>query len=100
MRGGYQIIDLKNKNITTDVGMVYEGIYDIMEGTRKPIMVTGMQVDEKEYRDAIVDFTLVGSAYIGEIHGKVMKVEDTDVVTFATSVGAGECSDDGDGPEL
>lgn len=100
MRGGYQIIDLKNKNLTTDVGMVYDGIYEKMESTRKPILVTGMQLDDKEYRDAFVDFTLVGSAYMGEIHGKAIKIEDTDVVTIGVSVGAGEGSDEGDGPEL
>lgn len=84
MRGGYQIIDLKNKNLTDGVGMVYDDVYDTMEGTRKTVLITGMQVDDVEYRDCYVDFTLTGKAYIGAIHGKEIKIEDTDVVTITT----------------
>ena len=56
--GGYQIIDLKGKNLTTDVGMVYEGIYELIEGTTKPILLSGIQVDDTEYQDVYVSVSI------------------------------------------
>lgn len=34
-KGGYQIIDLKNKNHNIGEAVHHEGIYDKIEGTRK-----------------------------------------------------------------
>lgn len=82
MRGGYQIIDLKNKNFTTGVGIVFEGVYDLLEGTRKAILFTGIQVDDTEFGDTFVELDVEGSAYIGIIYGTTIKIEDTDVITI------------------
>lgn len=81
-RGGYQIIDLKNKNLTSGVGMVYEGCYDKIENTNKIILLTGIQVEDVEYKDAFVNLTVSGSAFIGEVYGKEIKIQDTDVITI------------------
>lgn len=84
MRGGYQIIDLKNKNLTDGVGTKYDNVYDAMKGTKKTVLITGMKVNDVEYRDCYVDFTLSGTAYVGTIYGKQIKIENTDVVTITT----------------
>lgn len=82
MRGGYQIIDLKNKDISTGVGMLFDGIYDTIEGTRKAVLVTGLQYEGVEYADTFVELHVEGSAYIGNIYGKNINIQDTDVVTI------------------
>lgn len=84
-RGGYQIIDLKNKPLTSGVGMVYPGVYDIVEGTRKAILVSGLNVGGTEYKDTYVDFIVTGTAFTGTIYGKSIKIEDTDVVTVTNA---------------
>lgn len=79
--GGYQIIDLKGKNLTTDVGMVYDGVYELIEGTRKPILLSGIQVDNTEYQDVFVSVSINGSAFELKAYNKIFTIEDTDVVT-------------------
>lgn len=81
--GGYQIIDLKGKNLTTDVGMVYEGIYELIEGTTKPILLSGIQVDDTEYQDVYVSVSINGSAFELKAYNKIFTIEDTDVVTVS-----------------
>lgn len=84
-KGGYQIIDLKNKQLTSGTGMVYEGIYDLIEGTRKAILVSGLNVGGTEYHDTFVDFTVNGSNFEGTIYGKTITISDTDVVTVTNA---------------
>lgn len=85
VKGGYQIIDLKNKTLTSGVGMVFDGVYNKVEGTRKPILVSGLNVGGTEYHDSFVDFTVAGTAYTGTIYGKTIKIEDTDTVTVTNA---------------
>ena len=94
--GGYQIIDLESKNHSNSVGMMHKGIYDKIEGTRKPIMLTNVVIDNTEYHNMFVTFNIIGDAYVGRISlydGSVeaprddsknisVLIEDTDVVTF------------------
>lgn len=90
MRGGYLIIDLKNKNFTPGVGMVVDGIYDRIESTRKPIRLCNLVVDDKEMHDLDVVFLGVsGSTYtaltiIGETK-YTLTINDIDVVTLTQS---------------
>lgn len=85
-KGGYQIIDLENKPLTLSVGMVYEDIYDLIEGTRKPIYVSGVNIDGTEYHDTYVDFKVNGSNFEGLIYGYKIVIEDTNVVTISNNV--------------
>lgn len=64
-KGGYQILDLKNKNLKNTVGMVYNGIYEMLEGTRKAILISGLQVDGVEYNDFFAPFSHIGSSFFG-----------------------------------
>lgn len=82
MRGGYQIIDLKGVNHTPAVGMVHDDIYDIVEGTTKPILLTNIVVDDKEYKDAFVTVDINESAFVIKIYGYTITINSNDVVTF------------------
>ena len=63
-KGGYQIIDLQNKELTLGVGMVYEGIYEKIESTRKAILLSGLNIEEVgEMRDFFPMVRVVGSSY-------------------------------------
>lgn len=81
--GGYQIIDLKGVNHTTGVGMVHEGIYDDIESTRKVILLSGLVVDDIEYRDVFVEVNVDESNFVISVYGKTITITDTDVVTVA-----------------
>lgn len=87
-KGGYQIIDLENRDLRNNIGMQYEGVYEKIEGTRKPILISGLQVQGVEYHDVFVFSRVEGSAYLIDIPMDVangffiqIKIEDTDVVT-------------------
>lgn len=79
--GGYQIIDLQNKQLTLGTGMVYPGIYEQIEATNKVKLVSGLNIAGTEYDDCWVNFTVTGSNFVGAIDGYTITVEDTDVVT-------------------
>lgn len=85
-KGGYQIIDLKNKELTSGVGMVYEGIYDKIEGTRKAILISGLNVGGTEYHDTFVELTVNESNFVGTIYGKTITISDNDVLTVTNPV--------------
>lgn len=86
LKGGYQIIDLKNKELTSGVGMVYEGIYDKVEGTRKAILISGLNVGGTEYHDTFVELTVNSTNFEGTIYGKTITISDEDVVTVTNPV--------------
>lgn len=86
MRGGYQIVDLAGKGHSAGVGTVHEGIYDIIEGTEKPILLEGIVIDEVEYKPTYVSVTTNESNYEAVVYGYTMSITDTDVVTF-TEIG-------------
>lgn len=85
LKGGYQIIDLQNKELESGVGMVYEGTYDKIEGTRKAILISGLNVGGTEYHDTFVELTVNGSNYEGTIYGKSITISDADVVTVTNA---------------
>lgn len=84
--GGYQIIDLKNVQLTAGTGHVFPGIYDSIESTHKAILVSGMNVGGTEFHDTFVEVSVDGSNFIFTCNGYDCIVEDTDVLT-ATAVG-------------
>ena len=88
LKGGYQIIDLENKSLTPEVGVVYEGIYDTIENTNKAILVSGLVVNHIPYSDMFVPFSVSGSNYDSEvINGEFfISISDIDVVTIRTDL--------------
>lgn len=84
IRGGYKIIDLKDKELTLSVGMTYDGIYDAIEGTRKPLLISGLNIAGVEYKDFYALPKVNQSSYVITIDGYTITIQDTDVVTVAT----------------
>lgn len=82
--GGYQIIDLNEFNFTRNAALVLEGVYEAVEGTQKPIFISGLVFNGLEIPDAFVqrdtsgtDFILTGIPYL------VICISQDDVVTIS-----------------
>lgn len=97
---GYQIINLRNTPFETNgATMMLDGIYDQIEGNnRKPILLDGIVIDDIEYPAIYAQRKIVGSAFVFDVYGKRITIEDTDAVsvTNTTDAGAGSGVDDGD----
>ena len=92
LKGGYQIINLNDHPHTSGVGAVHEGIYDKIEGTRKPILLSGIVINTIEYHDTFIFPCVNGSNYVASVGRNpttnqefVINIEDTDVVTFTVA---------------
>lgn len=87
-KGGYQIIDLKNKNHNIGESVYHEGIYDKIEGTRKVILLSNIVIENVEYHDMFVFPMVSGTTFvmdlnkIGGDNRFVINVEDDDTVTI------------------
>ena len=81
-KGGYQIVDLGGKSFTLGTGIVVDGTYDKIKGTRKPIYVSGIVIAGTEYHDTYVDFTVNQTNFEGTIYGKKIIVQNNDTVIF------------------
>lgn len=88
-KGGYQIIDFKDFPVKEgSESFIIPGIYDLIEGTRKPILLSGINAWNREYPDVFMHYRLSGTSFVftmsnigfGEIG--TITVSDTDVVTF------------------
>lgn len=83
MRGGYQIIDLKNRNLTTTTTANIKGIYNSIESNyRKPILLSGIVIDSVEKADTFVTLVHNGSRYTTTIYGVTLTIADSDNVTI------------------
>ena len=82
-KGGYQILDLKNKSFALGTGALVAGAFYTIAGTKKPILVSGIVIAGTEYHDTYVDFTVVSSAFEGTIYGKKISIASTDTVTIS-----------------
>lgn len=84
-KGGYQIVDLGGKSFTLGTGIVVDGAYDKIKGTRKPIYVSGIVIAGTEYHDTYVDFTVNQTNFEGTIYGKKIVVKNDDTVTISNA---------------
>lgn len=82
LKGGYQIIDLKSRELQIGVGSVYEGIYELIEGTNKPIVVSGLNIEGVDIRDDFASVKIMGTNFDLIVGNYVVTVNDRDVVTI------------------
>lgn len=82
-KGGYQIVDLGGKSFTLGTGIVVDGAYDKIKGTRKPIYVSGIVIADFDYHDTFVDFTDKQTSFEGTIYGKKIVVKEDNTVTIS-----------------
>ena len=78
--GGYKIIDLKNKSITT-TGVTVDGIYKEIEGSyRKPLLLTHIVINGVEKNDAFVNVVVQASSYKFSLYGYSWEINSADLV--------------------
>lgn len=82
LKGGYQIINFEETELTKDVGMVFSNIHDKITTTRKAILVSGLNIGGKLLRDVYVLFTEHGSNY--EAYIPNVYIDDTLVTIHIT----------------
>ena len=97
MIGGYQIIDLKGVDLygTEGAGVTITGLYDKIKGSRKPILLENLVVNEVQYKNTFVIFTTVNGNFVAAlttvlgadtVMGMFITVDDSDNVTAADRV--------------
>lgn len=86
MKGGYQIIDFGDANITADAGITVTDIYNTIEGShRKAIQVTGITLDGVEQRDCFVDCRAGANSFTFEAYGRTFTISNEDAVTVTAA---------------
>lgn len=81
MKGGYQIVDLQNANIT-DTATVIPGLYALIEGTRKQILLSNIQVSGTEYHDTFVNPSVSPNKFIFTTDLFIINIDNNDKVTM------------------
>lgn len=80
-KGGYQIIDFKNQNLTT-TATVIDGIYDSIEGNnRKSLLLSNLIIDGTECADTFATASVSGSNYVLSAYGATITVTSDNNVT-------------------
>ena len=84
LKGGYKIIDFKGTPLETGgATMMIEGIHDSIESNyRKPLLLSGLNIDGVEKNDTYASVEVVGGNYQFNVYGKLITVQDTDAVTL------------------
>ena len=86
IKGGYKIIDFKDTPFETGGATMIEGIYDTVEAShRKPLLLSGLNIDGIERNDVYATPTLSGSNYVFTAHGKTITITDTDAVSVVNA---------------
>lgn len=89
VKGGYQIINLEETPLRTGIGMQYDGLYEKIESTRKPILLSGINIDGVEYHDTYVEAHVDGSSFVMNVYGKKISINDNDVVEVSNVAPSG-----------
>ena len=83
IRGGYHVLDFKDKNITV-TGVAIPGIYEGIEGSyRKAILTSGITLNGVEQRDTFVDPVYSNNSYTFVAYGKTFTVQKDGTVSVS-----------------
>ena len=86
LKGGYKIIDFKDINLVTGVGISITGVYDAIKSNyRKAILISGISINGVKMADSFIQLSVVSGNYTGTLYGKTITITDTDVVTIKES---------------
>lgn len=84
MKGGYQIVDFRDVNITSEAGAVITGIYESIESTyRKALQVERVTLDGVEKRACFVDCEAGEGNFSFSAYGKTFTITPDDKVSIA-----------------
>lgn len=82
-KGGYQIIDFGDVNITA-TGVTVPGVHHAIESSnRKAILISGVTLTGVEQRDCFVDCANASGNYTFSAYGKTFTITADDKVTIA-----------------
>lgn len=105
--GGYKIVNLEGFSFTSGVGQTVKGIYENIENTNKPILVSGLEIDGVEIKDFFTLFSVSSTNFVGNstlnfsgstLTAYVITVTDEDLVTI-NNITVGESSSEDSGSE-
>lgn len=84
IKGGYKIIDFKDTPLTTGgSAMMITDIHQAIEGSyRKPLLLAGLTIDGVEKNDTFAFPEVNEGAFVFNVYGKTITVQDTDAVTI------------------
>lgn len=91
IKGGYKIIDFKDTPLYVEGStMMIEGIYDDIEASyRKPLLLTGLYIEDKEVNDQFAAPELSSSdfTFVIRAEGTLLKITitDTDAVSLTSA---------------
>lgn len=86
--GGYKIIDLGGAvvKVSTATKTKVPGIYEAIEETRKPILLSGLVVDVSdvltEYGDVFISVAVSGTDFTFTFNGVVFTITDDDEIYY------------------
>ena len=81
--GGYQIIDVTGLAFVSGTKVVKAGVYDLIEGTGKAILLHGLNYKGAMYRDVwLNDLIKSGTNYTGTVYGNTISIGNDDGITI------------------
>ena len=81
--GGYQIIDVTGLTFNSGTKVTKEGVWDLIEGTCKVLLLHGLKYKGTEYRDVwLNDLTHTGANYTGTVFGNTITITNDDGITI------------------
>ena len=86
-KGGYKIIDFKGTPFVTGGSpLKVDGIYDTVDASyRKPLLLSGINIDGKERNEGYVTPALSGSNYVFTAYGKTITITNADEVSIVNA---------------
>lgn len=86
MKGGYKIINFKNKKLTTGAFATISGIYDSVEHNyRKPLLLSNLVLDGVEIPDTFASYKLSGTDFVFNIPQGTIKISQNDSVEYTAN---------------
>lgn len=84
LKGGYQVVDFGDVNITSEAGATITTVYPTIESShRKAILISGVTIDGVEKRDCFVDCEAGNNDYTFTAYGKTFTVANDGKITIA-----------------
>ena len=87
IKGGYKIIDFKDSPLKVGgEAITIGGIYDTVEVSyRKPLLLSGLNIDGVEYNDVYATPTISGGNYVFTAYGKTITITNADAVSVTST---------------
>lgn len=83
--GGYQIIDLDGKTITTNTALGID-VYDIIKNAEKPVMIRGLKINGTTQKPCFTTFRVSGDTVVcDDVYGYTLTIDDDNKATLVAN---------------